>query len=151
MQIHEILRLLMDADMVVGDNVTELTRRTGLPQPTLRNILIGTTTKPRTATLKILADYYGISIAQLNGHVPIDYEKVKLHLLPELPRPSNDIDTELLADIIEAVESWLESKRLILVADKKAKVIQLLYCEYINQPCRSVDKTHVKNLISLAT
>jgi len=151
MPINDILSQLMDADMVVGDNVTELTRRTGIPQPTLRNIIIGTTTKPRPGTLKILAQYYGISIAQLNGHVPIDYEKVKLHLLPELPRSTVEIDTQLLTDIIEAVESWLEDNGLTLVADKKAKIIQLLYSEYINQTDRTVDKQQVKSLISLAT
>jgi transcriptional regulator with XRE-family HTH domain len=150
MQINDILRSLMDADMMAGENVTELSRRTGIPQPTLRNILIGTTTKPRPGTLDILAEYYGISIAQLKGLVPIDYDKVKLHLLPELPRADVALDTQLLCDIIEAIESWLNKEGLTLAPDKKAKIIQLLYSDYINQTDQAVDKTQVKDLVRLA-
>ena len=48
-----------------GINEAELSRRTLIPQATLHKILAGKTTDPRASTLKILADYFDISIDRL--------------------------------------------------------------------------------------
>src|SRR3989338_4542890 len=48
-----------------GLNEADLARKTNIPQPTLHKILAGKTADPRASTLKILADYFNISVDQL--------------------------------------------------------------------------------------
>ncbi|MCX7120176.1 MAG: helix-turn-helix domain-containing protein [Gammaproteobacteria bacterium] len=43
----------------------ELSRQTGIPQPTLHKILAGTTTDPRISTLQTLANYFGVTLDML--------------------------------------------------------------------------------------
>ena len=43
----------------------ELQRATGVPQPTIHRILTGESSDPRTKTLQPLADYFGVSVAEL--------------------------------------------------------------------------------------
>lgn len=47
----------------------ELSRRTGIPQPTLHKILTGKTSDPRISTLQILASYFGVTLDALYGNV----------------------------------------------------------------------------------
>ena len=46
-------------------NEAKLARITNIPQPTLHKILAGKTADPRISTLKILADYFNISVDKL--------------------------------------------------------------------------------------
>lgn len=46
-------------------NPYELQRATGVPQPTIHRILTGETDDPRTKTLQPLAEYFGVSVAEL--------------------------------------------------------------------------------------
>lgn len=48
-----------------GTNPYELQRATGVPQPTIHRILTGESNDPRTKTLQPLADYFGVSVADL--------------------------------------------------------------------------------------
>lgn len=48
-----------------GINEAGLSRKTGIPQPTLHKILSGRTGDPRVSTLKILAEYFCITIDSL--------------------------------------------------------------------------------------
>jgi phage repressor protein C with HTH and peptisase S24 domain len=43
----------------------ELQRETGVPQPTIHRIITGESNDPRTKTLQPLADYFGVSVADL--------------------------------------------------------------------------------------
>jgi phage repressor protein C with HTH and peptisase S24 domain len=45
----------------------ELQRATGVPQPTIHRILTGESNDPRTKTLQPLADYFGVSIADMRN------------------------------------------------------------------------------------
>lgn len=54
-----------------GLSVSELARKTHLPQPTLHHILDGTTKNPRKKALKALANYFSITISQLIGETPL--------------------------------------------------------------------------------
>lgn len=56
----------------------ELARLTGISQPALHRIVEGETTKPTLSTLKILADYFGISVKQLAGHDAIPWLPIQL-------------------------------------------------------------------------
>ena len=46
-------------------NPYDLQRATGVPQPTIHRILTGESSDPRTKTLEPLADYFGVSVAEL--------------------------------------------------------------------------------------
>jgi transcriptional regulator with XRE-family HTH domain len=48
-------------------NPYELQRATGVPQPTIHRILSGESNDPRTKTLQPLADYFGVTVADLRG------------------------------------------------------------------------------------
>lgn len=59
-----------------GMNATQLAKATGIPQPTIRRILIGESKDPDTATLMPLAAFFGKTVAQLRGEVPIQLHGV---------------------------------------------------------------------------
>lgn len=46
-------------------NPYELQRATGVPQPTIHRILSGESNDPRTKTLQPLAEYFGVSVAEM--------------------------------------------------------------------------------------
>jgi phage repressor protein C with HTH and peptisase S24 domain len=46
-------------------NPYDLQRATGVPQPTIHRILTGESSDPRTKTLEPLADYFGVTVAEL--------------------------------------------------------------------------------------
>lgn len=59
----EVLRYLMQD---IGDiSEGELSRRTGIPQPTIHRILSGKTPNPRLDSVKPLADFFNVSIDQM--------------------------------------------------------------------------------------
>jgi len=153
MPIKDTLKKLMTADVVVKDNQNELARQTGIPQTTIRNILLGITTRPQSNTVDALTKYYGISQRQLTGEAFIDYETIQTRFLPITSQPQAviDINTDLLANIITTLESWMDEQCLTLVAEKKAQIIQILYCDYINLPEQKIDTSKVKKLFSLST
>lgn len=69
--IADILQRVMDAR---GLNPTSLARESGVPQPTIRNIVNGTTANPEQPTVEKLATFLGVSPAQLRGELPLDVD-----------------------------------------------------------------------------
>ncbi len=63
-----LLQLITDK----GLTVTELARRTLLPQPTIHRITSGVHLRPHKRTLEVLANFFTISIDQLCGIEPLD-------------------------------------------------------------------------------
>lgn len=47
----------------------QLSRNTGVPQPTIHRILSGRVADPRDGTLRPLADYFGVTVEELRTHV----------------------------------------------------------------------------------
>lgn len=72
-QISNILERFMRIQRIT---VSELARRTNLPQPVLYRIVCGDTEDPRLKTLRRIAQYFGISISQLIGDEPLDFEQM---------------------------------------------------------------------------
>lgn len=68
--LSEILTRLMFARRI---RTTELARQVNIPQPTLSRIVSGATTNPHQTSLKILADFFGITVDQLRGYQPISW------------------------------------------------------------------------------
>lgn len=65
MSLNETLKKLM---MRHGNmNVSDLSKATGLPQPTLHQLYSGATANPRNKTIEILADFFSITVSQLTG------------------------------------------------------------------------------------
>lgn len=58
-----------------GLTISELSRRTRLSQPVLHRIYTGVTDNPSVLTLSPLAKYFGVSISQLIGDIPLVLEK----------------------------------------------------------------------------
>jgi SOS-response transcriptional repressor LexA len=66
-------------------SVTELAKKTKVPQPTLHHILVGNTKKPRRNALDSLANFFSITVPQLIGELPLPHVipssiKEELHL-----------------------------------------------------------------------
>ncbi len=72
--IAEVLRYLIQ-DICVSQR--ELERLTGVPQQLINNILHGHTEKPREATVKRLAEFFGVSPQQLMAQAPLDRYRKK--------------------------------------------------------------------------
>ena len=73
--VSEILTLLMTRACLT-DN--ELAERTGIPQPTISRIRNGDSRDPRDSTLRPLAEYFGLTVSQLRGDLPLPSERVKV-------------------------------------------------------------------------
>lgn len=67
--IANVLATLMASKQIPSANA--LARETKLPQPTISRILNGSTKDPESATVRILADFFGVSEAQMRGAAPI--------------------------------------------------------------------------------
>lgn len=48
-------------------SVSDLSKATGLPQPTLHQLFTGATNNPRKKTIEILADFFTVTIPQMSG------------------------------------------------------------------------------------
>jgi transcriptional regulator with XRE-family HTH domain len=53
-------------------NPSQLSRLSGVPQPTIYRFLAGTIKSPHSDTLKRLAAVYGVSESQLRGNAPLN-------------------------------------------------------------------------------
>lgn len=67
--VKENLKRLMLADDEISEG--ELSRKTGIPQSTIHRIVSGQIKESKPSTLKPLANYFGLTIAQLQGEEPI--------------------------------------------------------------------------------
>ena len=98
--VSEILTKLM-AQQRLTDN--ELADRAGVPQPTISRIKNGDSRDPRDSTLRPLAQYFGLSVSQLRGDVPLPADRVKISANEEVIEDSTDVFRLALA--IESLTS----------------------------------------------
>ncbi|MDT3467912.1 LexA family transcriptional regulator [Stenotrophomonas maltophilia] len=66
-RLAENLRSLMDVESL---SENQLSRNTGVPQPTIHRILSGRVADPRDGTVRPLADYFGVTVEQLRTTLP---------------------------------------------------------------------------------
>jgi transcriptional regulator with XRE-family HTH domain len=57
-----------------GISDAELAKKTGIPESTIYRLTSGATNDPRISTLRILADFFGITLGQLVGEEPLNAE-----------------------------------------------------------------------------
>ncbi len=67
------LKKLMLADGKISEG--ELSRKTGVPQSTIHRILTGEIKESKPSTLKPLAGYFGLTLAQIQGDEPIPVQR----------------------------------------------------------------------------
>lgn len=77
--VKENLKKLMHADGQISEG--ELSRKTTVPQSTIHRILAGQIKESKPSTLRPLASYFGLSLAQLQGEepMPIQRQSAKAH------------------------------------------------------------------------
>lgn len=98
--VSEILTKLM-ARHGLTDN--ELAEKVGIPQPTISRIRNGDSRDPRDSTLRPLAQYFGLSVSQLRGDVPLPSEWVKVAANDEVAEVS--VEALRLAMAIDSLTS----------------------------------------------
>lgn len=59
--------------------ISDLSKLTKVPQPTLHHIISGYTKKPARKSLEAIANFFSITVNQLKGNESIDFKKVKNH------------------------------------------------------------------------
>ena len=68
-------------------NANQLAQRIGIPMMTVRRLLSGETADPRISTLKIIADYFNISVDLLIGDAPknilVSSKQMRSYLIPK--------------------------------------------------------------------
>jgi transcriptional regulator with XRE-family HTH domain len=109
----------------------ELARKASVPRRTLETYLSGDA-EPKASRLFALARAVGVSLDWLatgEGPMMLSDRAGKgrgLGVIEGGGRPA-EIDAELLGWCVQALEEFLQSRRAPLAAEKKAKVISLLY------------------------
>lgn len=101
--VSQILSSLMER---AGLTDNELAERVGIPQPTISRIRNGDSRDPRDSTLRPLAQYFGLTVSQLRGDMPLPSERVKVS--------ANDEVTEVSAEalrLLRAIESLNSDER----------------------------------------
>jgi len=64
------IKTILDKEMTKrGLSANKLSELTGVPQPTITRIRNGTTEDPETNTVKALADFFDLTVAQMRGEV----------------------------------------------------------------------------------
>lgn len=76
MNYSDVLKQLINQHPMIRGNQTELHRRTGVPQPTITRLVNGESESPRTSSLKPLAEFFNINLAQMRGEEDIDWATV---------------------------------------------------------------------------
>ncbi|MCG9054413.1 helix-turn-helix domain-containing protein [Laribacter hongkongensis] len=79
MAIKDTLKALMEQR---GITQNELGEKTKVPQPTIFRILSGESKDPRHSTVKPLADFFGVTVAQLRGDDPMEEDGHNKKLRP---------------------------------------------------------------------
>jgi phage repressor protein C with HTH and peptisase S24 domain len=90
MELKDILRVLMETRGVGQNELADITK---VPQPTIFRILKGESKDPRSGTLRPLADYFAVTIAQLRGDDPLPEDLAQLtgvsFVQPKIPAGSS--------------------------------------------------------------
>jgi transcriptional regulator with XRE-family HTH domain len=116
-EVSKVLRRLMEGELIDGRPISEneLARRTDVPQPTIHRILTGESRYPTPKTLKPLADYFGVSMAQIWGEEPLPSYK------EPLPFPEVEGLTFRQRVLVELFEALPESEQDALIRELEAK------------------------------
>lgn len=96
------LRALMAREGNLSEN--QLSRNTGVPQPTIHRVLSGRVEDPRDGTLRPIAEYFGVTVEELRT---------------ELPEPGNGVRERIRAYRVKAADEaeGIDPEREVAVAE----------------------------------
>lgn len=111
--LRQNLLALLEAHSDLSES--ELSRKTGVPQPTINRLLSGVTPDPRVSTVRDLARFFGVRIEQLLGDEPLpDFAQTKKTTAYEKPN-----SLPLIAwEHVPVWRSFTDKKRLLLEEEK---------------------------------
>lgn len=115
MKLSEILQRLMERSGV--ESQIKLAELTGIHQPTIARLLSGDSRDPRRSTLQPLADYFRVSIAQLRGEEPIDWDSkegdfyVKAMSPEEMVRQVKEMGPSMTVKILSLLAESLKEEQ----------------------------------------
>jgi len=102
----KVLRTLMERDQIKTEG--ELSRRTGVPQPTIHRILSGESRAPELGTMQPLARFFRVTIDQIYGITPISTTvKNPSKLNPQQGRDKQEGDT-IRFSLVPLI-SWIQA------------------------------------------
>lgn len=81
----------MHADGQISEG--ELSRKTGVPQSTIHRILAGQIKESKPSTLRPLANYFGLTLSQLQGEEPMPVQRQTGNASIENEQPKNYLGT----------------------------------------------------------
>lgn len=73
MALSSILKKLMAEKGILSGN--DLSKETGIPQPTIHRLLAGKTKKPQKEAVRTLSEFFSVSINQIIGNDPLPTDK----------------------------------------------------------------------------
>ncbi|HGO5302422.1 TPA: hypothetical protein ACK21Z_003195 [Vibrio harveyi] len=143
-----IIRFKNRLEDVIGEHsVRSFSRKCGLAEKTLRNYMAGKQ-YPTLDRLSLISEASGRSLCWLvtgeereEIRASSDTEPQDQALIP--------VDRELLQTSIEAIELLCEKKRLRMSAEKKAKVIALVYTISLEE--KKPDESVIYQILELAS
>lgn len=130
--VKENLKILMQADGKISEG--ELSRRTGIPQTTIHRILSGQIKESKPSTLKPIATYFKLSLAQLQGEEPMpckDISNMKplgvppTRLVPLIPWDLANDWKEFYKISKSHMDLWLNNDSVFSNLSEKFKTNQL--------------------------
>ncbi len=125
-----------------GISSAELARKTGVTQPVVYRLMTGETENPQILTLKPIANYFGISIEQLLGSIPLDNTNTMDSML------LHNINTKL--STIKTIASVLEDLLPGLVDGYQKAVAANLINEIVSAEILPLLTLNTSNLLKTA-
>jgi len=116
--------ILQDLVSKVGISEAELARKIKIPTATFNKIKTGKITDPRSSTLKIIADYFGLTVDQLLGYAPITspIDSTTLHV------PILSLDNIISTDVNQLTyanhKEWVSFNPQLKIANHKIVAIK---------------------------
>ena len=123
-----------------GLKESEISRRSGVPQPTIQRIRAGTAGDPKVSSLAKLAKYFRVSIGYLIGEEDIN----KL--------TSQDVDWQLIKNISESIDleiTNIENNRKNVKMDKM-EIVSDIYYELLDIIPSERTDTLIKTAVKVA-
>ena len=142
---------LKQARKVLGLTQAKFAEPIGITHGYVSDLEKGKVQKPSEPVIQAITNSYRLNRNMLlygEGEMFLEHrdEGVERELLPTSPIVAVDVD--LLAGVVEGVESELEKRQMTLAHDKKAKIIALLY-DYFSKAKQMVDMKKIKDYLSL--
>lgn len=105
--LSDVLSFLMTGAEIKS---AELARKTGIAQPVISRLMTGVTNNPQVLTIKPIAEFFGVTLEQLLGLLPLDrsngFDNVQLHDLSNMVDSIKTIASVLISILPTLIEGY---------------------------------------------